>query len=288
MQVFSGSKCSAVCSGCLLSVNLILLLSMKKDRMIASAATMLLFFSFPSLTQGADSRSLAFPVSPNMHGKSLTTPVGWGASGGVIYFGAGGTVNSPYSNKADGSAAFGLGVGNPKKSLGAQMTIVSLDMNQWDRYSMYLHFSRSLGKGTAVGVGVENIMLSDGGDADESYYAVVSHSVQARQLRNKKGKSKLHFSVGVGSGRFGEKSSLDIASGKGRYGSYVFGNAAYELFNTCNAIVDWSGINLNAGLSKTFIIQKIPLSVTVGAADLTRNSGDGVRFTFGVGTGFKL
>ena len=55
-----------------------------------------------------------------------------------------------------------------------------------------------------------------------------------------------------------------------------------------NVITDWNGLNLNAGLSKTFRFANIPIAATIGAADLTSNSGDRVRFVIAVGTGFKL
>jgi len=53
-------------------------------------------------------------------------------------------------------------------------------------------------------------------------------------------------------------------------------------------IADWNGVNLNAGVSKTFMINKLPIVIALGAADLTNYSGDGVRGIFIVGTGFQL
>ena len=242
----------------------------------------------PAASHAFEPSNIPQTILPNIHGKSLTTPVAWGAANGVVFAGVGGTVNAPYRDKADGAAALGIGVGDPIKNLGAQITFISLDLDEWEEYSMSLHLHHDFGGGMAVGAGIENVMLTEGGDADESYYLVVSHGVQGDMFASETGSSKLHFSVGVGSGRFGEKSAEDIAAGKSEYGTYVFGNVAYELFNEFNAIVDWNGINLNAGLSKTFWIEQFPVAVTVGAADLTDNSGDDVRFIFAVGTGFKI
>jgi len=58
--------------------------------------------------------------------------------------------------------------------------------------------------------------------------------------------------------------------------------------NEFNLITDWNGLNLNAGVSKTFRFSALPLVATVGVADLTHNSGDGARLIFAVGSGFKL
>jgi hypothetical protein len=225
----------------------------------------------------------------NSNPQTLTTPVGEGAANNIVFMGVGGTIPAPYADDSDGAAVFGFGVGDPKKNLGVQLCFVSLDLSQWDRYSMALHLHRSLGHANSFGIGVENIMLTDGGDSDKSYYAVYSQSVQSEPFINKAtGVSKLHFSVGAGNGRFGDKSGDDIASGKGEHGTYVFGNIAYEVASEFNVIADWNGVNLNAGVSKTFMINKLPIVIALGAADLTNYSGDGVRGIFIVGTGFQL
>ena len=221
--------------------------------------------------------------------QTLTTPTAEGASNNIVFMGVGGSSPAPYATKADGAAVIGFGVGDPIKNLGIQVCLISLDLSQWDRYSTAIHLSRSLGNGSTFGVGVENIMLTDGGDTAKSYYAVYSQVVQTEPFINKTtGVSRLHFSIGAGNGRFADKSGDDIASGKGEHGTYIFGNVAYEVADQFNVITDWNGINLNAGVSKTFMIGKYPLVIAVGAADLTNYSGDGVRGIFIVGTGFKL
>jgi len=227
--------------------------------------------------------------SGNFHAKSLTTPTAEGAANNIVFMGVGGTVPAPYSNNSDGAAVLGFGVGNPKENLGAQLCLVNLDIDKWDQYSVALHLFRDLGDASTIGVGVENVMLSSGGDAGKSFYAVYSHSVQSAPFINETtGRSKLHFSIGAGSGRFGDKSDLDIAAGKGKHGTYVFGNISYEVANEFNLIADWNGQNLNAGVGKTFLFGKVPLVIALGLADLTGYSGDGVRGIFIVGTGFKL
>ena len=232
---------------------------------------------------------------PNSNGKSLTTPVAWGASNNVIFLGAGGTAPSPYSHSADGAAILGAGIGDPVKNLGFQFYVTSIDISAWQEYSASFHLFRELGCGSAFGVGLENVMITNGGDSGKSYYAVFSQGVQTDPfINNTTGNSQLTYSIGVGSGRFGNRTPADLAptpTGGGHtnaHGTYVFGNIAYEVAHSFNVISDWNGTNLNAGLSKTFFIEKIPVSVTVGAADLTKYSGDGVRLIATVGTGFAL
>jgi len=232
------------------------------------------------------------PISPNIHGKSLTTPIAWGNAYGTIYAGAALTTPAPYTDDTETAAALGIGIGNPYKNLGLQATLLAIDLGEFDDFSLNLHAFRAFGSSSAIGIGVENIFLNetDEWDTDESYYIVFSQSFGGDALVNEQtNSSKLHFSIGAGNGRFGNKSGWDIADGKGEHGTYVFGNIAYELFNEFNVIADWNGLNLNVGVSKNFLIDNsLPIVITVGAADLTDNSGDGVRLIAGIGTGFML
>jgi hypothetical protein len=238
----------------------------------------------------ASSQQATSIILPNIHAKSLTTPVGWGAAFGSVFVGVAGTDLAPYDNSSDWGTVFGVGLGNPVKNLGIQASIASLDMSQWNRYGLNLHLHRYIGDAQSIAIGVENIMLSKGSDAEESYYIVYSKGVLYKPLiDDETGTTRLHFSVGAGTGRFGNKSPLDRTSGKGKHGSYVFGNISYELFNEFNVITDWNGVNLNAGISKTFpITEQVPLVITVGAADLTHNSANGMHLIGSIGMGITL
>ncbi len=260
---------------------------MKRFRYFTNAAVAILAVMFASAASAAELPSPSY--LPNYHGKSVTTPVAWGASDNVVFMGIGGTTPAPYTDKADGAAVFGFGVGDPQKNVGLQVAFVSVDISEWKEYSLGLHLSREIGKAMGIGIGVESIMLTDGGDATESYYVVYSQGIQSDTFVNPKtGKSKLHYSVGVGTNRFGEKSPMDVASGKGKYGTYVFTNVAYEVADSFNLVADWNGLNLNAGIAKTVIFSGIPIVTIIGVADLTENSGDGPRMVFALGTGYKL
>jgi hypothetical protein len=241
------------------------------------------------LNKAANANPVATAM-PNQHGKSLTTPVGWGAYGNVIFAGIGATTPSPYSPKSDGAAVLGGGIGDPVKNVGVQAYITSIDITEWKEYSASLHLFKKLTDASALGVGVENQMITNGGDSDRSLYIVYSQGVQADSFVNQSsGYSKLHFSVGAGSGRFANKSPQDILNNKGKDGTVVFGNIAYEIADSFNLITDWNGTNLNVGVSKTFWrCHKYPIVVTLGAADLTDNSSDRVRLVGAIGTGFKI
>lgn len=276
---------------------------LKKNLLAISAA---MAFCVPASAIAAQNSSIE-NILPNIHGKSLTTPVGWGSAYGTVFLGVGGSHPAPHSINTDGAAAIGVGIGNPVKYAGLQMSISSLDMSAMGRYALNLHLHRYLGSASSVAVGVENIMLthSINDDSESSSYIVYSHGVidtaanyalvynhgilEKRVISERNRASNLHYSVGVGSGRFSKKSPDDVAAGKGKNGTSVFGNVAYEVFEEFNLVSDWNGTNLNAGVSKTFLISdSLPIVITLGAADLTRNSGSGRRFIGGIGTGFRL
>ena len=236
-------------------------------------------------------------ILPNIYGKSLTTPVAWGAAYGTVFAGVGIESRAPYSRGSafstrggDGGASIGLGVGNPVENLGLQAALTMYDVSNWGRYGMSFHVHHYLGSASSIGVGGQNLMLSSGTDSEQSYYIVYSKGVLSSPFINTDNNTtRLHYSIGAGNGQFGNKTGDDILAGKGKHGTYIFGNIAYELFNQFNFITDWNGINLNAGISKTFLISdSFPVIITAGAVDLTGYSGDGVRFIVGIGTGITL
>jgi len=262
---------------------------------VAAAATLIMTLSAGKLhaeVPGAYTNFL-----PNIYGKSLTTPVAWGAAYGTVFAGAGIESRAPYahgsafSNHAgDGGAIIGLGVGNPVENLGLQAALTQYDMTKWDRWGMSFHVHHYLGSASSIAVGAQNLMLSSGTDSEQSYYIVYSKGVLSPSFVNTDNSTtRLHYSIGAGSGQYANKTQLDISAGKGKHGTYVFGNIAYELFNQFNVITDWNGMNLNAGISKTFLIsESFPIVITAGAVDLTGYSGDGVRYIVAVGTGITL
>jgi hypothetical protein len=223
---------------------------------------------------------------PNRAAKTLTTPSGWGASWGVIFVGGGITDPAAYTTEPDAAISFGMGFGNPVTNLGIQLSPTIWDVSKFDNLSLSCKVHRYLGNATSLAIGGENLFADKKKtDTDESYYIVISHAFQ--QYSNTPKYSSLHASLGVGSGRYGEKSPLDIQSGKGRYGTYVFGSLAYEIFQSANVIVDWNGLNLSAGVALS-PFQKIPVGITLGVADITNYSGDRLRFIASGGYAYQF
>lgn len=219
---------------------------------------------------------------PNSAAKSIMTPSGWGAAYGTVFVGAGVSERNPYLPNSDGIVALGVGVGDPVLNAGLQMGVTVSDLSELDNYAFSLKVHRYLGRGTAIAVGGESLLT--GGefvdDAGSTFYVVLSHVLQGFPSQ-RPGIGRLHASVGVGSGRFAEKSERDASEGKGEDATRFFGNVALEVAQDVNVLVEWSGTNLHVGLSKTFLTGHLPVALSLGLADLTGYTGDGVRVIAG-------
>jgi hypothetical protein len=214
------------------------------------------------------------------------SPTGWGAYNKLLFLGGGLVSPQRYSNDSDAAAALGIGIWNPYRFVGIQLSAVASDVSEMDNYSFGLKLHRYLKNGTSLAIGGEQLFHDSESDAPESFYVVLSHASQ-KLPSNRIGYSKLHYSIGVGVGRYSKKSDLDRIHSKGKHGTYAFSNVSYELFDSMNLILDWSGTNLNAGLAISPRII-IPLGITIGIGDLTSYSGDGCRFIFAIGSSFML
>ena len=243
----------------------------------------------PSLITRKVEGELATPtlLLPNRAAKGISTPSGWGASAYTVFVGVGYTYPAPYSeDKSDGGMAWGIGLGDPVKYFGVQLGTSMNDLDEGDNFSGFFKVHRYLGYGTSIAGGGSALFADQETDADETWYGVLSHAFQQFPSDVPR-RSKLHISVGGGNGRFADKSDKDRKDGKGEHGTYVFGAIAVELHKTTNFIIEWNAMNLGVGLSFA-PFEKIPIGLTVGAADLTTYSGDGPRLTVSGGIAFAF
>ncbi|AKE65297.1 hypothetical protein MYAER_2957 [Microcystis aeruginosa NIES-2549] len=212
-------------------------------------------------------------------GASISTPIGFGASLGQIFGGFGFQSRTRFTNQADGGLSLGGGLGDPQKIVGLDVTlaILSLFDDNAGRGSFSFKIHRSLPEGFAVALGFENAINWGGTDGGSSIYGVVSKFFQLTET-TKEPFSQLTLSLGVGGGRF--RSEGAIEDGVNSLG--VFASAGLRIVEPVSAIVEWSGQDLNAGIS-LIPFQNIPLTVNLAGADLTGNAGDGARFVMSIG-----
>ncbi len=205
--------------------------------------------------------------------QTITTPSGWGGYGTYLFGDIGGIYPQVYHTDADLVASGGVSFGNPFKVVNVALSMNMTNVHKFRDFSSNFMVSRVVAAGSSISIG--GLQLFAGkhySDAPgQTYYIAFSHAVQSLPSLTK-GCSRLTYTIGIGNGRFYLKSPDDIAAGRGRNGTGIFGSVSYEVIRHVNVIAEWSGMNL--GVSTGFRPFKQPLSFGVGVVDLTRFSGD--------------
>jgi len=213
-------------------------------------------------------------------GIAFGSPVAFGADFGTVFAGIGGnTLPKAASSPYDGGMAVGFGLGNATKYVGLEtsVSIISLrDSGPNDSFahdgSVALKLHKSLPGSAAFAVGVENI--GRWGNAKSGRSSVFAVGTKVFKLApNASNKLPLAVNLGIGDNRF-----EDV----GKSGSGFFGGVAFLPFSQMSVIADWTGRDLNAGVSVS-PLRKYPLTVTVGAINLTENNNNSVEFSGGLG-----
>ena len=233
------------------------------------------------------SPDVVYQLYPNIAPGGLMVPSGYGGYGTYIFGFVGGQYPEVYTNhKINMIVAGGLSIGNPEKFVNFSASLDMGDLDGFRNFSTNFTISRSLGKGSSLSAGGTHVFAGDGSDAQlPSFHLAFSHAVQTMPSKTP-GCSKLTYTIGAGTGRFWYKSPFDVANGKGKHGTGVFGGVSYELLKNTNLSVEWSGVNLGASFGITPF--KIPLAFAVGAVNLTTYSADKPALVFIAGYPLSL
>ncbi len=218
--------------------------------------------------------------SASSPGITMLTPSGYGKSWGRASVGLGFQSRSRYSEKADGVSGIGFGLGDAKKSVGLDVNIGIVDLNNFQDGNISLKLHRQFSNDLSVAVGIKNFVTFGSTDGGTSGYGVITKIFRLQDNDNKPF-SRIYLSAGIGGGQF--RSESNIQNNIDSIG--VFGSAAVKVFQPVNAIIEWSGQDLQMGLSIA-PFKKIPLVITPGFGDITGNAGDGSRFILGIGYSF--
>ena len=224
------------------------------------------------------------PLSRGVPGVSAYVPTAHGGRWGSIGFGVQYVNRQRFSPNPDGAVGVGIPLGDPAR-LGLDVGVAILDTRRdngggfGQRGSFAAKVHRSLGKGTAVAVGLEHFLNWGNTDTPMSIYGVATTRIAL--LDPERGSlTRMYLSGGFGHGRFGP----EVATGNS-FGS--FWSVSADLHRAVEGFVEWSGQDLGAGVSLV-PHPALPLVITPGMVDLTRSAGDGARFFLSVGTGFSL
>jgi len=230
-------------------------------------------------------------LMPNNAVQSIMTPSGWGGGNSAYIFGVlGGVFPAMYKEPKTGDliSAFGISGGNPRKYVNASFSVNITRVTEIRDWSVNLILSRQIFKGSSISVGGLQLLASAAvSDApDGTYYIAYSHAAQSVRSRTA-GYSGLSYTIGYGVGRFLYKSPLDIANGKGKYGTGFFANVSYEVLKQVNFNAEWSGMNLgfSSGIRP---LKGSALTFGFGVYNLTNYSGDRVQYIGSLGLPFAL
>ena len=237
-------------------------------------------------------------------GTATATPTAFGARWGQVY---GGFSVQPVSRYAtvskydwqegewsDGTISLGAGIGNPNRWVGVDVTLnifdtlfgsfgASDDFGTVRTLSLKLH--RALSHESAVALGYENVWYNSPEDENQggsSIYGVATKVFTIREQRTSPF-SRATLSVGLGTDRFLPESKFQ----RQENGINAFGSVGVRIWSFLNVVADWTGQDLNVGVSVT-PIPDFPLVLTPALVDVTGRAGDQVRFSFGVATTYDF
>ena len=225
------------------------------------------------------------PRQPYRASPSITiiNPSGYGASWGSAGVGFGFQERARFREESDGVIGFGFGLGDSRKSIGAQVGISLVDLSAPFRDgAINLKLHRRLPENFAVAVGVQGLTTWGNTDGGSSVYGVVTKRIKLRQDRTKPF-SEIYTTLGVGGGQF--RSESDIDNDNDTVG--VFGSLAVKLAQPVGFVAEWTGQDLTLGVP-IVLFRKLPLVIVPAITDITGSAGDGTRFVFGFGYTFSF
>lgn len=218
-------------------------------------------------------------------GSTIGSPSASGAGGGDYFIGAGFQGRTRYTSRPDGGVGAGTGFGDPESGLGLEATVTSFSSVRHVFFSigslsLKVHH-RDVQHLMLYAVGIEDALTWGHVDGGTSLYGTIGHVIPLRPGDNA-AFGVLSTSVGAGTGRF--RSEADIRNHRHTVG--VFGGVGLRIVSAVSATADWTGQDLDAGLTITPFAGR-GIVGTIGMADLTRHAGNGPRFIMSVGFGFN-
>ncbi|NJK59325.1 MAG: hypothetical protein HC918_02375 [Oscillatoriales cyanobacterium SM2_1_8] len=198
--------------------------------------------------------------------------------------------SSPVGNptdKADGSATLGFGLGDAAGLAGLEIAynIISLTPSRFasnGNVDFKLHktfpdfWSVALGWENAINYGPE------AGGTPSSLYGAVSKFF-VLQPDNLENPMLLGLTLGAGGGRF--RPFADQLNQVGSVG--IFGAAGLQVLPNFSVILDWTGQNLNTGVSYV-PFRNIPFYVNAAAVDVAGSTNFGTRYSISFGLGYNF
>lgn len=224
------------------------------------------------------------PVAP---ASSAGTPTAYGASWRQAYVGVGGYL--PFDGgRVDGSASVGFGLGDPVKSIGAEVNVnitsiggQNFDFGQSGGIGIKLH--KYFSDGTAVAFGWSNLVKwGEVNNAKDTFYGVVTKSFYL-QPNSTNNRLPLTVSLGVGTGSFRSKGAIEADENSVNF----FGSLGLRVSPQVSIVSSWTGNSLNIGSSFT-PLPKTPIVFNAIFTDVTDNLYKGTGLSLSAGYVFQF
>jgi hypothetical protein len=219
-------------------------------------------------------------VSP---GIAFGSPVAFGVAWREAFVAVGGnTISHPSGNqdRLDGSAAVGVGLGNPVTFIGleAVATAISFKDNFGEDGDLSLKLHRVLPGRAGIAVGVDNTSRWGAPKSTKAgTYLAFTKVFDVGDMAYSP--TPISFNIGLGNGRFARPGHNNEVG--------VFGSMAVAPWRQVSFIADYDGRDGNAGVS-IVPFARMPLVVTVGAINIGRRYGKDTEFAGGVGYLFSF
>ena len=213
-------------------------------------------------------------------GFTINAPAGLVPGSGVVFAGISGTSNS---DDTDGGLGFGFGYGNPYESVGgaASLTIGSIDPRDggsFNRGGLNLslgHVFSEYGLGAAVGVTNIDLWHADHDQKlDPSFYGAVT-----KLLPNDI--APMTLTVGLGNNIYADVDE----DGDKKDKVYPFVSLAAYVLPQMSLIADFTSGITSAGVS-VVPFPSIPVSMTMGAYDISDETVQGTSFIAGLSAAY--
>jgi hypothetical protein len=192
------------------------------------------------------------------------------------------------NNKNDGTAALGFGLGDARDLIGLEVDVNSLSTVRsgfFNRTALSFKAHRMIGNTAALAVGVENAVIAGGQKTDgtDSWFGVFSKVFVLSSGDDSTSGRALTISAGAGNGRF--RRPADVSKNAATVNA--FGSVALLVFRQVSVLADYTGQDLNVGLS-IVPISAFPVVITPAIADVTQTASRTARFIIGAGIGMHF
>ena len=219
-------------------------------------------------------------------GVTAASPIGFGPKSGDFFAGFGYQNSTRFGGGNDGSVSVGAGLGDPSK-IGFEFVAVSASTVRsgfFDRMLGAAKVHKTLANGVGVAAGMEGVSLAGEASGDPSLYVVAT---KVQEIGTGANFNSVTWNAGLGTKRFAPASDAEQQGGVG-----LFASAAIKANATTSLIADYTGQDLNLGLSFA-PFRDLPITISPAIVDVLGRSKDvngntsGARMTLGIGFSYS-